>query len=136
MRHHFVDTLVNPPPLFSELKPIVLVRCACTAKAAYTTRTYKSGLPKLCDATELSEPQGTLVSAVRILINIPRIILKLSRASQTVHRDDLGRRDIVPGASHVDATESSEPQGTLVSAVRILIYIPRIILKLVNTFGG
>ncbi|GBP55249.1 hypothetical protein EVAR_24445_1 [Eumeta japonica] len=46
------------------------------------------------------------------------------------------RRDIVPGASHVDATESSEPQGTLGSAVRILTNIPRLVLKLVNIFEG
>ncbi|GBP21117.1 hypothetical protein EVAR_11148_1 [Eumeta japonica] len=31
------------------------------------------------------------------------------RASQTVRRDAPGRRDIVPEASHVDATELSEP---------------------------
>ncbi|GBP86441.1 hypothetical protein EVAR_60940_1 [Eumeta japonica] len=41
-----------------------------------------------------------------------------------------------PGASHVDATESSEPQGTLVSAVRILTNILRLELKLVNIFEG
>ncbi|GBP06283.1 Protein asteroid homolog 1 [Eumeta japonica] len=40
-----------------------------------------------------------------------------TKASQTV------RRDIVPGASHVDATKSSEPQGTLGSAVRIVTNI-------------
>ncbi|GBP81298.1 hypothetical protein EVAR_59691_1 [Eumeta japonica] len=57
-------------------------------------------------------------------------------ASQTVCRDALGRHDIVPGASHVDATESSEPQGYLVSAVRILTNIPRLVLKLVNIFEG
>ncbi|GBP23217.1 hypothetical protein EVAR_82382_1 [Eumeta japonica] len=51
-------------------------------------------------------------------------------ASQTVRHDALGRRDIVPGVSHVDATESSEPQGTLVSAVRILTNIPMLVLKL------
>ncbi|GBP15606.1 Phosphatidylinositol 4-phosphate 5-kinase type-1 alpha [Eumeta japonica] len=33
------------------------------------------------------------------------------RASQTVRRDALAHRDIVPGASHVDAIKSSEPQG-------------------------
>ncbi|GBP96514.1 PHD finger protein 20-like protein 1, partial [Eumeta japonica] len=43
-----------------------------------------------------------------------------------------GCRDIVPGMSHVDATESSEPQGTLVSAVRILTDILRLVLKLVE----
>ncbi|GBP66490.1 hypothetical protein EVAR_85637_1 [Eumeta japonica] len=52
------------------------------------------------------------------------------RTSQTVRRDALGRCDIVPGASHVDATESSEPQGTLVSAVRTQTDIPRLVLKL------
>ncbi|GBP49486.1 hypothetical protein EVAR_25701_1 [Eumeta japonica] len=52
-------------------------------------------------------------------------------ASQTVGRNALGRRNIVPGASHVDATESSEPQGTLVSAVRILTNIPGLVLKLI-----
>ncbi|GBP75565.1 hypothetical protein EVAR_50250_1 [Eumeta japonica] len=59
---------------------------------------------------------------------------RLCRASHTVCRDALGRRDIVPGASHVEATELSEPQGTLVSTVRILINIPRLVLKLVNIF--
>ncbi|GBP54758.1 hypothetical protein EVAR_90042_1 [Eumeta japonica] len=49
-----------------------------------------------------------------------------TQASQTVLSDALGRYDIVPGASHFDATESSELQGTLVSAVRILTNIPRL----------
>ncbi|GBP35784.1 hypothetical protein EVAR_20638_1 [Eumeta japonica] len=59
-------------------------------------------------------------------------LLRILRASQTVRRDALGRCDIVPGASHVDATESSEPQGTLGSAVRIVTNIPRLLLKLCN----
>ncbi|GBP22196.1 hypothetical protein EVAR_10706_1 [Eumeta japonica] len=33
-------------------------------------------------------------------------------ATQTVRRDALGRRDIVTGASHVDVSKSSEPQGS------------------------
>ncbi|GBP19318.1 hypothetical protein EVAR_79920_1 [Eumeta japonica] len=58
------------------------------------------------------------------------------RASQTVRRDALGRRDIVPWASHVDATKSNEPQGTLGSAVRIVTNVPKLVLKLVNIFEG
>ncbi|GBP50094.1 NSFL1 cofactor p47 [Eumeta japonica] len=39
--------------------------------------------------------------------------------------------DIVPGASHVDVTKLSEPQGTLGSTMRIVTNIPRLVLKLV-----
>ncbi|GBP34826.1 hypothetical protein EVAR_95930_1 [Eumeta japonica] len=60
----------------------------------------------------------------------------VTEAAQTVRRDALGRRDIIPEASHVDTTESSEPQSTLVSAVRILTNIPRLVLKLVKIFEG
>ncbi|GBP90248.1 Pickpocket protein 28 [Eumeta japonica] len=52
-----------------------------------------------------------------VLYYMPKDI-RYIRASQTV------RRDIVPRASHVDATGSSEPQGTLRSAVRIVTNIP------------
>ncbi|GBP80423.1 hypothetical protein EVAR_59098_1 [Eumeta japonica] len=40
-------------------------------------------------------------------------LLSSAGLSKTVRRDALGRRDIVPGASHVDATKSSEPQAYL-----------------------
>ncbi|GBP80497.1 hypothetical protein EVAR_102427_1 [Eumeta japonica] len=55
--------------------------------------------------------------------------IKIRRASQTVRRYALVRRDIVPRASHVNATKSSEPLGTSGSAVRIVTNIP-------NGFGN
>ncbi|GBP23114.1 RB1-inducible coiled-coil protein 1 [Eumeta japonica] len=64
------------------------------------------------------------------LYGLDQLLNEVKKASQTVRRDAPGRRDIVPGASHVNATESSEPQGTLVNAVRILTNIPRLVLKL------
>ncbi|GBP15827.1 hypothetical protein EVAR_94000_1 [Eumeta japonica] len=47
---------------------------------------------------------------------------------------DLASQTVDVNFRNVDATESSEPQGTLLSALRILTNIPRLVLKLVYIF--
>ncbi|GBP16768.1 hypothetical protein EVAR_13380_1 [Eumeta japonica] len=71
-----------------------------------------AGAPGLCPECPY-ERNGTVYAAT-----LP--------ASQTVRSDALGCRDIVPGASHVDTTKSSEPQGTLGSAVRIVTNLSKL----------